>query len=318
MISALLLLSLAIAPFSEAFGGIGEIGHAISSFHHSSANNVALPFLQNQSTIAALEPSNLLQQYKRSLETHPLATKMVTGGTLAVMGDAIAQSRTNNSESPPVYDTTRAFSFMVFDMCYRALQHVSFPTIVQTCKGQYLGGLIDHIPLLSQYAHSVSSETDLYYYLGAMEQTLASQLGIVPFLYYPVFFSLTGFIQGLTLEGSLQRAQENFLPLMKRNLLFWIPVQFIQFGFIEEGLQIPFLSVCGLAWTFILSVMAGSAKSFSSKPNENVRTTFTYNLDDQEQQLKIYDSAIKAQVEAEKIATRRQSELKAKKAISVK
>ena len=99
-------------------------------------------------------------------------------------------------------------------------------------------------------------------YLAAMEQTLASQLGIIPFLYYPVFFSLTGLIQGLTTEQSITRAKETFIPLMKRNLLLWIPVQFIQFGFIEEGLQIPFLSVCGLAWTFILSIMAGSAKNY--------------------------------------------------------
>ena len=50
---------------------------------------------------------------------------------------------------------------------------------------------------------------------------------------------------------------------MKRNLLFWIPVQFVQFGYIQEDLQIPFLSMCGLAWTFILSVAAGSAKSYT-------------------------------------------------------
>ena len=40
-------------------------------------------------------------------------------------------------------------------------------------------------------------------------------------------------------------------------------VQFIQFGFIQEDLQIPFLCICGLGWTFILSVMAGSTKKYS-------------------------------------------------------
>ena len=70
-------------------------------------------------------------------------------------------------------------------------------------------------------------------------------------------------MQGLNASGSITRAKENFVPLMKRNLLFWIPMQFIQFGYIQEDLQIPFLSVCGLAWTFILSVAAGSAKSYT-------------------------------------------------------
>jgi hypothetical protein len=46
---------------------------------------------------------------------------------------------------------------------------------------------------------------------------------------------------------------------MKRNLLFWIPVQFAVFGFVDESLQIPILIACGLIWTVILSVVAGSA-----------------------------------------------------------
>jgi len=142
-------------------------------------------------------------------------------------------------------------------MCYRALQHFAFPIIVEQCQGQYFTSIMNTLSLSDQLQSALPVS-----YLAAMEQTLASQLGIVPFLYYPVFFSLTGIVQGLTAEKSLERAKENFIPLMKRNLLFWIPVQFIQFGFIEEGLQIPFLSFCGLAWTFILSLMAGSTEKY--------------------------------------------------------
>ena len=171
---------------------------------------------------------------------------MITGATLAVCGDAIAQSKDPSTE----YDTRRASSFAIFDMVYRALQHFAFPIIVATCHGQYLGqwdvmNLFD----ASQWA--------------AMEQTLASQLGIVPFLYYPAFFALTGFVQGLSASSALTRAKENFFPLMQRNLVFWIPVQFIQFGYIQDELQIPFLSCCGLAWTFILSVAAGSTRNYT-------------------------------------------------------
>lgn len=204
---------------------------------------------------AALSPHphtgvDLLGLYQHALTAHPLPTKMMTGATLAVCGDAIAQSRDPTTE----YDTRRASSFAVFDMAYRALQHFSFPIIVAACHGQYLGSLLDanHNNLLvdaSQWA--------------SMERTLASQLGIVPFFYYPAFFALTGAIQGLTVSGAISRAQENFVSLMKRNLLFWIPVQFVQFGYIQEDLQIPFLSVCGLAWTFILSVAAGSTKNYT-------------------------------------------------------
>lgn len=222
------------------------VKHAAATSHWSQA----LPhFGPAAKHVAASSQShfNLLEVYKQTLSTHPLTTKMCTGATLAVCGDAIAQSQDRSSE----YDSRRAASFAAFDMAYRAVQHFSFPIIVAACHGQYLGAL--------QPLHNAFDTSQL----AAMEQTLASQLGIVPFFYYPVFFSLTGFIQGLSASGAIHRAKENFLPLMKRNLMFWIPVQFVQFGYIQEDLQIPFLSICGLAWTFILSVAAGSAKNYT-------------------------------------------------------
>lgn len=210
--------------------------------------------------------------------THPLTTKMTTGATLAVTGDAIAQwsaaslstssnndvnNEDKNNDNNKIqfdYDIQRAISFAAFDACYRALQHVSFPVIVRECQGQYIGGMAAGL-VHFMGVNSVNVE-DMRLGFAAMEQTLASQLGIVPFLYYPVFYTLTALIQGLTTSQAVDRAKETFIPLMKRNLLFWIPVQFVQFGYIEEGLQIPFLSVCGLAWTIILSLMAGSTKSY--------------------------------------------------------
>jgi protein Mpv17 len=203
--------------------------------------------------------SQLLGKYKESLATNPLQTKMMTGAVLATAGDAIAQSR-----EPGAYDKRRAGSFAAFDMAYRALQHASFPIITEYCRGQFLTGAFASVGA-AQVASLVNPT-----YFAAVEQTLASQLGIVPFLYYPVFFAMTGAIQGLSPEGSIERAKEKFLPLMSRNLLFWLPVQFIQFGFVEENMQIPFLSVCGLAWTFILSIMAGNANQSNAAIEQEV------------------------------------------------
>lgn len=212
-------------------------------------------------------PNAVAQNYMHSLQEHPLYTKMATGGILATCGDAIAQKR---GEEP--YDVGRAASFMGFDMIYRAGQHVSFPWIVDHCQGQYFTGLLLHVvPSTQMQSLPVDS-------FAAMEQTLASQLGIVPFFYYPVFFSLTGFLQGLTASQALERAQEKFLPLMKRNLLFWIPVQFVQFGFIPTDLQIPFLSAAGLCWTFILSAFAGNASAATK--STGVQTIITTEEDE--------------------------------------
>lgn len=231
--------------------------------HHQTFTNIAnsidiesLPigFCEAKSILAFSDSTNLLDKYKESLIAHPLSTKMITGATLAVCGDAIAQLQSEDD-----YDKRRAGSFAAFDAVYRAVQHLSFPAIVQECQGQYIGAVVASLPLLKVGVGNLGIE-NLSYYYGAMEQTLASQLGIVPFFYYPVFYAITAFVQGLNFDEAVCRARETFIPLMKRNLLFWIPVQFVQFGYIDESLQIPFLSVCGLCWTFIISLFAGNAR----------------------------------------------------------
>lgn len=238
-----LFLQLLFAAFTSVSSfSVPDSVHHLQSAIDTVANHhhLALPHASTL-PVAALKENGFdpLSGYRELLKTNPLPTKMATGATLAVCGDAIAQAKAADDAE---YDKRRAASFAAFDMCYRALQHFAFPVIVATCQGQYFGS-------------------------AAMEQALASQLGIVPFMYYPAFFALTGAIQGLSIEGAWNRAVDTFVPLMKRNLLFWIPVQYVQFAYIQEDLQIPFLSVAGLAWTFIISLYAGSAKSYSPPPS---------------------------------------------------
>lgn len=205
------------------------------------------------STSSALNASpvpieEIYSWYRGSLDVHPIGTSMVTGGILAFLGDLIAQ-KANASSPDDKYDPTRAASLVSFDVVYRASQCVLFPEIVKLCDGRHLGSILPMTDLSG----------DLHN-LAILEQTLTNQFVVIPFFYYPVFFTLTGFTQGLSAEASLERAQTTIVPLLKRNWLFWIPVQYFQFGYVEEQLQIPFLCVAGLAWTFILSATAGSAQ----------------------------------------------------------
>lgn len=247
---------------------LGLIQHAFfadpaTSAHHALGQITSSIASSTAATLSNSVPADILSAYKEQLAANPLQTKMATGATVALCGDAIAQSQV--ADEP--YDRRRAASFMAFDACYRWLQHELYPVIVANMQGQYLGGFIGAIPPLATAAKAAgeASGTDPTFFYSVMEQTLASQLGIVPFIYYPVFYTITGILQQLTPAQTADRARETFLPLMKRNLLFWIPVQFVQFGFVEENLQIPFITVCGLAWTIILSVMAGAVQK-----NENV------------------------------------------------
>lgn len=186
--------------------------------------------------------------YAQALKTEPMRTKVVTGVCLAVVGDAIAQTR-----DPKPYDTKRAYSFAAFDGFYRAVQQITYPPLIAFFQGQFLVGLMGTLGL------TVSQ--DIVPLVAAFEQTLFSQLVIIPTLYYPVFYAITGAVQGLTIEQTVQRAKDTFILLMKRNLLFWIPVQFGVFGFVEESLQITMFIIFGLIWTVILSISAGSVQS---------------------------------------------------------
>lgn len=130
------ILHLHIAATSAAASTAADVhNHAAPHLKHAAHS---LP--RTKTAMQTVQHVNLLEGYRHLLKAHPLATKMLTGSTLAVGGDAIAQSNTNKNTDEP-YDKRRAASFAVFDMAYRALQHVSFPVIVAACHGQYLGSV---------------------------------------------------------------------------------------------------------------------------------------------------------------------------------
>ena len=190
----------------------------------------------------------LADAYNAALSANPLETKVATAAILAIAGDAIAQ----RAGGAP-YDRTRAVSFGLFDAAYRGgFQHAAFPWIVENCRGETLqtaaAGLSLSDPLTNQAL------------LAAVECTAFNQLIVVPVIYYPLFFSITGAVQGLTVPESIERAKRSFVPLTLRNWKFWMPAQVVQFAYLPLELQVPFTCVMGLVWNVILSVAAGRAK----------------------------------------------------------
>lgn len=232
-----------ITPFSKT-----PVSSTVKSGHKNRHAIKKHPPNYSSTMLEASPLDIMVTMYRDSLMDYPLETKLVTGGLLAFLGDAIAQSKDK------VYDTKRAGSFVAFDIVYRAVQCGLFPYITETCDGHFLASI------MSVFS-SPYEMVDLHS-LATLEQTFANQFIVIPVIYYPVFFSLTGWVQGLSTEATISRAEKTIIPLLKRNWLFWIPVQYFQFGYVEEPLQIPFLCAAGLAWTFILSAAAGSAKSY--------------------------------------------------------
>lgn len=203
---------------------------------------------------------NLLASYKATMVRHPLQTKVATGAFLAVLGDALAQLR---EPSQTGYNPRRAASFAAFDGSYRFFQHNAFPFIISICQGKVLGSLLSSLPGVIIGPH-------LKHGLAALERTLVYQLVVIPLLYYPIFFTFTGYLQGLRPTEILQRAKTTFLPCWKKNLMFWIPTQMVMFGLIDEYWQIPFACVMGMSWSMILSVTAGNAKAAATSTSQKV------------------------------------------------
>ena len=293
-LAPLLVLLVAAAGSSSsttlAFS-IVDIHHA----HHAVQQHLMIPTVTHQqhAAILASQAGGVLQHFPNELWTayqhqltvaHPLLTKMWTGGTLAVAGDALAQKNKSKDDNYNNYDVRRAGSFAIFDMAYRALQHYTYPVLVQHCQGTVLASVVAVALSAAGPSSAATEPVVVQHAAAALEQTLASQWIIVPFIYYPIFFTLTGFLQGLEARESWQRAYENIGPLLQRNWCFWIPVQFVQFAWIPTDWQIPFLSCAGLFWTFVLSVAAGSAQTYAATATTTTTTAESAEADYPEQQ----------------------------------
>jgi len=206
------------------------------------------PFGQSLIESASTVLMDIFQSYQSVMLTRPVETKAATGAVLAVLGDGLAQSRL-----PGAYSQRRAVSFAAFDSANRIFQHGALPTVVSVCRGNLVA------KFFSMFT-AISAGSNWTHFFAALESTLAYQFIIIPIVYYPLFFAITGFVQGLTVKETIQRAKENFLPCWKKSIMIWIPIQLIMFGFVGQNWQVPYLCVMGILWSAVLSISAGHAK----------------------------------------------------------
>mmetsp|Transcript_21905 Transcript_21905/g.27097 ORF Transcript_21905/g.27097 Transcript_21905/m.27097 type:complete len:445 (+) Transcript_21905:83-1417(+) len=262
------------------------ISHPNTLVHHkrSEATNLNLvPFHAlhdatlslSQQTIA--NSRNLFEIYANSLKTSPIITKSLTSGILATLGDAIAQILSSkddvkdDEDSGFQYDIQRGICFLGFGALYTGtFQHFWF---------QYLGSNISEWgeffkvwgpTRVSIPVNDVYSLKEWWMYFDvvatfenppsdaalAVGKLAVNQFITVPVLYMPLFFAFTGALSKLNVEQSIDRARSMYLPLLKRNYFFWLPMQLIQFLVIPTEWQIPYISAASLLWTVILSNIA--------------------------------------------------------------
>jgi hypothetical protein len=237
--------------------------------------------------------------YGDALAQYPVTTKAITSGILATVGDAIAQVSSHNGYDgkPFSYDYSRGLCFLGFGAVYTGVfQHYWFDFLgSHICQwGEALklwGPSRAAIPVEDVY--DLNEWWTYFDVVSVLESTpsntavataklAANQFLMIPSVYMPLFFAVTGSLAKLDLEENMERTKNMYIPLLKRNYLYWLPIQFFQFLIVPANFQILFISVASLLWTVILSSIVTDQPPASTG---EVATTDTVTYEDVEEAL---------------------------------
>lgn len=101
--------------------------------------------------------------------------------------------------------------------------------------------------------------TKAFGHIGAAPvKTFIDQALHHPFVYFPAFYSLKGFVEGRPLEETYRKYREDLWENCKALWMIWVPAQMVNFTVVPLHLRIPFVAAVSFAWTVIISVMRGT------------------------------------------------------------
>ena len=187
-------------------------------------------------------PSSMLSLYRLSLKTRPIATKVLTGATVAGSGDVAAQAIAWKASSSPL-DFKEAWDFR------RTLGVATF--------GASYSGFFSHY-LFCFYARRFPTVNvpNTVRYLNAAKLTAFHQLCTLPLIYFPSFFLTVEAVRGLPLHSNLTNFRSKFWDSYKVGALVFTPVMAGQFLFVPLPMQVLYITSAAFGWVTYLSYAA--------------------------------------------------------------
>jgi hypothetical protein len=85
-------------------------------------------------------------------------------------------------------------------------------------------------------------------------------LGIhTPFLYFPAFYALKGYVDNQAFKDTVLTFQNNLREDIVSMWKIWLPAQFVNFSCVPLHMRMPFITCVSFAWTIILSMQRGNS-----------------------------------------------------------
>mmetsp|Transcript_8364 Transcript_8364/g.27398 ORF Transcript_8364/g.27398 Transcript_8364/m.27398 type:complete len:236 (+) Transcript_8364:38-745(+) len=215
-------------------------------------------------------------RYEAALASNPVPTKMVTGGLLWGLGDAVAQAGT----AEPM-DAARLGRAVVYGTAIHApVAHVHYEfleafvqrfrvsagaaPIVKLVMEQFvywgwLSNALYHFSMATMEGYGVTDSVQRVN--DRLWPTMKSQ-----YVSFPSFFGICVGLRRIPSRPSFVKERESLTSFLPR-WAFWIPVQYLNFKFVPVRHQLGVVLATSVAWCSFLSL------TFNAKEETTTTTT---------------------------------------------
>eukprot|EP00747_Dinoflagellata_sp_TGD_P073890 gnl/TRDRNA2_/TRDRNA2_158107_c0_seq4.p2 gnl/TRDRNA2_/TRDRNA2_158107_c0~~gnl/TRDRNA2_/TRDRNA2_158107_c0_seq4.p2 ORF type:complete len:134 (-),score=11.96 gnl/TRDRNA2_/TRDRNA2_158107_c0_seq4:143-544(-) len=86
--------------------------------------------------------------------------------------------------------------------------------------------------------------------------TILDNFVTTPFFYLPIFFVVTGALEGLNIDQAFARLQTKWWPSLRACWFLYVPAMGLNFGIVPAHFRVLFCNVVNLIWNIIIDFVA--------------------------------------------------------------